>query len=412
MRSALFKRLGPAPLAILLAGLLIFQSGCQSFSIAPSQAREIRAVIARYQEALSQRSSEKLFALLGGTIQVDGMTDEMSRAGLKAGMHWPPAAITRFQILSISKTKGGLDVKAAFYFSNAVLQERLGLDESLRIRTIDPVPVWKTPEARVIHPFSSPFVEANGLLFVRARVNERTGFFLFDTGSSGLLLNKEYFSSDSRNELPGFTSTVQGIKPRRGTCGVRSFGWGQLHVEGIRGQLHDFSMMETAAISPLLGAIGHEQLKKCAVVFDWKNRRLDVRTADGNSTGPRGAKAVIPFSYFLHAPSFSIRIGETTKRVIFDSGAQINLLPNLDGMEGHFRKIDAVTKISDGGKLGKETALLGLADETWIGGVRYQDLPYAVFEVPYLSGQGILGSPLIQRGLLEINFPKKTLSLW
>ncbi|MCX6971468.1 MAG: pepsin/retropepsin-like aspartic protease family protein [Verrucomicrobia bacterium] len=412
MRSSLFERFGLAPLATLLAGLLVFQSGCQSLSIAPSQARGIRAVIGRYQEALNQRSAEKLFALLGETIQVDGMTDEMSRAGLKAGMHWPPAAITRFQILSISKTRGGLDVKAAFYFSNAVLQERLGFDDSLRIRTIDPVPVWKTPEAQVIHAFSSPFAEANGLMFVRARVNERTGFFLFDTGSSGLLLNKEYFSSDSRNELPGFTSTVQGIKPRWGTCGVRSFGWGQLHVEGIRGQLHDFSMMETPAISPLLGAIGHEQLKKCAVVFDWKNRRLDVRTADGNSTGPRSAKAVIPFSYFLHAPSFPIKIGETTRRVIFDSGAQINLLPNVDGIESHFHKIDAVTKISDGGKLGKETALLGLADETWIGGVRYQDLPYAVFEVPYLSGQGILGSPLIQRGLLEINFPKKTLSLW
>ena len=412
MRSSLFERLGIATLTTILAGLLVFQSGCQSISIAPSQAREIRALIGRYQEALNQRSSENLFALLGKTIQVDGMTDEMSRAGLKAGMHWPPAAITRFQILSISKTRGGLDVKAAFYFSNAVLQERLGFDDSLRIRTIDPVPVWKTPETQVIHPFSSPFVEASGLIFVRARVNERTGFFLFDTGSSSLLLNKEYFSSDSRNELPGFTSTVQGIKPRWGTCGVRSFGWGQLHVEGIRGQLHDFSMMETPAVSPLLGAIGYEQLKKCAVVFDWKNRRLDVRTADGNSTGPRGAKAVIPFSYFLHAPSFSVKIGEASRRVIFDSGAQINLLPNIDGIESHFHKIDAVTKISDGGKLGKETALLGLADETWIGSVRYQDLPYAVFEVPYLSGQGILGSPLIQRGLLEINFPKKTLSLW
>ena len=263
----------------LVAGLLLFQSGCQSLSMAPSQKREIRAVLVRYQEALNQRSPEKLFSLLAENVRVEGMTDELSRAGLKAGMYWPPSPITDFQILSLSQMGGEAEAKVAFYLLNAVLQMQIGFDESLRIRTIDPVPLWKTPQAKISKPFSSPFVANKGLMFVRARVNRQTGFFLVDTGSSNLLLNKKYFLAESRNEMPGLTSTVRGIKPRLGTSEVRSFQWGNLHVEGIRGQLHDFSAMEAPAITPLLGAVGHEQLKNCAVVFDWKNHQIGVRPA-------------------------------------------------------------------------------------------------------------------------------------
>ena len=399
----------------LVAGLLLFQSGCQSLSMAPSQKREIRAVLVRYQEALNQRSPEMLFGLLAGNIRVEGMTDELSREGLKAGMYWPPSPITDFQILSLSQTGGEIEVKAAFYISNAVLQMRIGFDEALRIRTIDPVPLWKTPQAKVSKPFFSPFVANKGLMFVRARINKRTGFFLVDTGSSNLLLNKKYFLAEAQNELPGLTSTVRGIKPRWGSCEVRSFQWGELHTGGIRGQLYDFSAMEAPVITPLLGAVGHEQLKNCAVVFDWKNQQIGVRTAAdgaGTSEHSRSPMAVVGFAYFLHAPAFPVRIGSTTCRVIFDSGAQINLIPNLSGIESHFRKVEAATKISDGGQAGRETAAMGLIDETWIGGVRYQNLPFAVFDVPYLSRQGIIGSPLVQMGLVEVNFPKKTISLW
>ena len=166
--------------------------------MAGSRKREIRAVVVRYSEALNQRSAEKLFGLLSDKIQVEGMTDELSRAGLKAGMHWPPSAIMRSQILSISR----------------------------------------------------------------------------------------------------------------------------------------------------------------------------------------------------------------------NSGAQINLVPNLNGIESHFRRVESGTKISDGGEYGRQTALLGFIDATSIGGIRYQHFPFAVFEVPYLSGQGIIGSPLVQKSRLEINFPKKSITIW
>ncbi len=395
--------------SLLLAGVLFFLGGCQTIPSASRQ--EIRSVLADYREALNSHSAEKLALLLAEQITVDGMTDELSRAGLAAGMFWPPYRITGIQILSLSPKAGGPEAIAALSISKGVLLMRIGFDENFRIRTIDPVPLWKTASPGAPQAFSSTFTENRGLLFVRARLNDRDGFFLLDTGSSDILLNKKYFSPDSVKEMPGVTATVHGIKPHLGRTAIHSFQWEKLRLRDLRGQLHDFSFMETPAISPLLGAIGFEQLKKCAVLFDWEHRKILVRPAGEKGPAAR-PKTVIPFTFFQHVPAFSVRIGDRTIPMIFDSGAQINLLPGLDGLENHFHGIPAVTKISDGGLLGKETVRLGVMDEIQLGTIRFQDLPFAVFDVPYLSGHGIIGSPLLEVGPVEINFVRKTLSIW
>jgi len=397
------------PVSLFLAGTLFFLGGCQT--IPSASKREIRSVLADYREALNSHSAEKLALLLAEQITVDGMTDELSRAGLASGMFWPPSRITGLQILSLSCKAGGTEAITALSISKGVLLMRIGFDEKFRIRTIDPVPLWKTAAPKAPPAFSSTFTGSRGLLFVRARLNDRDGFFLLDTGSSDFLLNKKYFSPDSVKEMPGVTATVHGIKPHLGRAAIHSFQWEKLRLKDLRGQLHDFSFMETPAVSPLLGAIGFEQLKKCAVLFDWEHRKILVRPAGEKGPAAR-PQTVIPFTFFQHVPAFPVRIGNRNLPMIFDSGAQINLLPRLEGLENHFREIPAVTRISDGGLLGKETARLGVVDEIQLGAMRFQDLPFAVFDVPYLSGHGILGSPLLEAGPVEINFVQKTLSVW
>ncbi|MFZ4775169.1 MAG: aspartyl protease family protein [Terrimicrobiaceae bacterium] len=402
---------------LFLTALALVQSGCQSLPVPSAEKSTIRGVLRAYREALNNRSVEGLFAIMSDRIQIDGMTDELSRAGLKAGMHWPPSRITDIQIYSMTRQPGGTRAKVAFSLSGAALFMQIGFDEQQRIRTIDPLVVWENPGARISKAFSSPFKESNGLMFVRAKVNGQNGFFLLDTGSSGLLLNTRYFSSDFPKELPGLVTTVHGIKPHLGRAGVRDFQWGEIQANGIRGQLHDFSNMENSSISPLLGAIGYEQLKNCAVFFDWKNRSVEVRPSGkgpARSAGKtlRPPQAVVGFTYFLHAPAFAVKIGGKSIPMLFDSGAQINLIPSLNGVEKNFHELESQTRISDGGQIGKESAQLGVIDETLIGGIRYQSLPFAVYGVPYLSGQGIIGNPILEKGAVELDFVKKTISIW
>jgi len=394
---------------LLATAVLSFFVGCQT----PGSVlrREIRTTLAGYRQALNARSFERLEPLLSDEVRVEGMTDELSRAGLKAGMQWPTSRIADMQILRLSGKPGAMEARVALYLARGVLMLRIGFDSRGQIRSIDEAPLWKPHGAVVKGRFRSAFVGSNGLMFVKGTVNSRSGYLLLDTGSSDLLLNSQYFSPDTREGMPGIISTVHGLKSQPKRAFVHELKWGNLVARDIRGQLHDFSQMESPGITPLLGAIGFEQLRNSLVAFDWKSRTVDV-SASGKGGGNPAPRATVRFSYFLHAPVLFARIGEKTYPMLLDTGAQVNVLPQLAGLGLHFRRLDVSTKISDGGNVADGPSPLGVVDETVVGGIRYRNMPFAILEVPYLAGNGILGSPALQAGRVEIDYPMRTVSFW
>lgn len=400
--TRLFSMVRFAALALALVAL----GACQS--VPPAQKRAVRTTLEAYRAALNAKSYDSLAPLLSDRIRIEGMTDELSRAGLKAGMQWPPTRITGLQIYQLTSRDGLPEARVGLEIQGGVLLMRVGFDARGRIRTIDDSPLWKPRGAVVRAAFDSPFVTERGLLFVRASADRREGWFLVDTGSSDLLLNQNYFSPLKELALPGIVSTVHGIASNPGRGRVAEFRWGGLSLRNAIGQLHDFSEMETAANRPLLGAIGFEQLRKFVVTFDWTARTISVAPKR-----PAGSpRATVHFGYFLHTPAFTVEIGGVKVPVVFDSGAAVNMLPHLDGIDAHFRPLNLQTKLSDGGRTGQGAVAFGLIDATRLGGQTYRDMPFAIYDVPYLGGHGIIGSPLIQSGRLEIDFPNRTLSLW
>lgn len=209
----------------------------------------------------------------------------------------------------------------------------------------------------------------------------------------------------------GMMSTVHGLSAHPARAFVQELKWGGLAAREIRGQLHEFSQMEKPEISPLLGAIGFEQLRNSTVSVDWRARTVGV-SVSGTEAGPTSPRAVIPFSYFLHTPVLYATIGQTTFPMLLDTGAQVNLLPKSDGLDTHFQRLKGLTKISDGEKTGEAASPIGIVDEMRVGGILFRDMPFAIFDVPYLKGNGILGSPLFQDRRVKIDFPKKTVSIW
>ena len=395
--------------ALLAAAALAFLAGCQT----PGSAgrHEIRATLDAYRQALNGRSFERLEPLLSDEIRVDGMPDELSRAGLRAGMQWPPSRIGDLQILKVSGLPEALEARVALYMERRVLMLRIAFDSRWRIRSIDDAPLWKSRRVVVKDPFVSPFVVSSGLAFVRGKVNGRSGYLLLDTGSSDLLLNTKYFSPEAAQGMPGLVATVHGLQKQPRRAMVKSLQWGNLVARDIRGQLHEFSQMEAPGIVPLLGAIGFEQLRNSVIAFDWKGRTVEV-SASGIGAGHPAPRATVPFSYFLHAPVIPVRIGERTWPMVLDSGAQVNLLPRLDELGQHFCRLAGDTTISDGGQPGERPSPLGIVDRVAVGGILYREMPFAIFEVPYLGGNGILGSPVFQNGRVEIDYPRKRVSLW
>lgn len=392
--------------AVLLLGVMVGHSGCQS--LPPAKKREIRDSLEGYRTALNERSFDRLAPLLAEEVRVDAMPGDLSLAGLRAGMHWPPSPVSRVQILKLTGSPEAPVARIALYVRGGALLLRVGFDGAGRIRSIDDDPLWKPRGAVLRAPFTSPLVTCKGLPFVKGTVNGRSGFLLVDTGSSDLLLNSRIFSAEKNLGMPGIVSTVHGISPNAGRAAVRDLRWGNLTARGISGQLHDFQQMESPEISPLLGAIGFEQLRNSVVTFDWNAKAISLAA----KSRPASPAASLRFQFFLHAPALTARIGGKSHRMVFDSGAAVNTLPSLAETAPHFRPWAASAKMSDGGRTGTADVPLGTIDAVQIGGITYRDMPFVIHEVPFLGGHGILGTPLLQAGRLEIDFPQQTVSLW
>ena len=266
-------------------------------------------------------------------------------------------------------------------------------------------------------PFTSPFVAVDGLPFVKATIDGRSGYFLFDTGSSCLLLSKKYYKPAVMPGNPGISATVNGISRPDGALPIRSLEWGSLHAKDLIGELHDFSRMEHPEITPLLGAISHKEIKNSSVAFDWKRRTIQVFPTqhDGSRKALPGegpATVTIPFTYFLHMPLLNAQIGSKNYGLLFDSGAQMDILPDTNRLSGHFRQVGFLSGFSSGGAPTSAHVPLGTLDRLTIGEAEYLGFPFAIYRIPYLQGNGMVGTPLLQHGRVEINFRSCQISIW
>lgn len=399
-----------------LAGVLLL-SACQTSRIGGGEKEQIKNSLRGFQNAINARSFDQLDPVLSAEVQVDGLPGEMSRAGLKAGLPWTPSRVEGIQILSATKSPQGVETKVVLCMGRNGLPLKIGFDPAGKIRSIDADPLWKPEEASVPAAFSSRFVVSGGLLFVKATVDNKTGYFLFDTGSSHLLFNKKYFTANTEPGLTGISASIHGLKQPGGLVQVRSLRWEGLRTSNQIGELHDFSHMERPAVSPLLGAISHAEVKNLAVAFDGKRKIIQVHPVhrDGSRSRIEGEPpptAIVPFTYFLHLPNFTARIGGKDVPLLFDSGAQMNLLPDLAGLENHFRPFGELRGLSDGGEPQKVAAVTGAMDRLSLGAVTYRWLPFVIHPLPYFGGKGMLGVPLFQQSRMEINFPARRILLW
>lgn len=403
-----------------MAGALALLLGLAACQVAPptrEQRVQIRETVGGFQRAVNARSYPQLSALLAPEVQVAGLPPEMSVEGLKRGLVWLDQPIGETQLLSTTRNPDGVDARVALYSRGRVMVLRMGFDDRGKIRLIESDPLWATPRPEMPATFTSDFVAVGNLMFVKGSVNGRSGYFLFDTGASGLLLNAKYFKAQPGDGVPtGIAGSVSGIRRRLGRAEVQSLQWGGLKMGGVTGELREFSLLEKPAIAPLLGAISYEEVKDCAVSIDWRTRKIQIfaTNADGSKKVRAGGPAPdVSFSFpmFSHVPMIKVGIGEKEYSLLLDTGAETNMLPDKLALDGHF-KPQGLVKISDGTAASGSTGLAGVVKEVSLGDAVFRNVPFTIYRTPYLSNKGFLGAPLLQQGRWEINFRSRQISIW
>lgn len=180
---------------------------------------------------------------------------------------------------------------------------------------------------------SVPFDFRNGLIYIKGAVDGREGWFLLDTGSPEMILNRQYFT-DSLLPMPaemgytGINGRMEGVNIRR----MRNLQVGAFTLRNFVAMVMPEPEADYEDGLPVLGSIGYNTIRDFEVCFRMQQRNLLLIKTDslGNYTAASvqqpPVKYAAPFEMRRHIPVVMMNIGEHALRMGIDCGAANNVL--------------------------------------------------------------------------------------
>ena len=202
-----------------------------------------------------------------------------------------------------------------------------------------------------------PFQLLGRLITVQARINGIEGTFIFDTGASGLLLNKRYTSTLVKSIDKNAYSSL-GSTPHLGQTSLDSFYLRQLVFNDILADIVDISSIEDKRKEKITGLIGYSIFKDFEVFIDYPFRQIILTRVDkkGRRLDPFGISELpadsMDFKLFKHAIVMEGKVNGETLKFTLDTGAEFNLLDSRvsNSVLHNFNIIRRITMIGIGDK--------------------------------------------------------------
>ena len=176
-----------------------------------------------------------------------------------------------------------------------------------------------------------PLKQAGHLLLLEARIDNETGNFIFDTGSSKLVLNSTYFRKYTCIECGdrgGITGGLAGVKQTK----VTRIQFSGLTYSNVMVDVADLGHIENRRGVKILGLLGLSLLKNMEIVIDIIHSELHLYRLDrsGNriSQGTKEFKADIRQKLQVSQDVLFVnsQIGGKTLSFCLDTGAESNVI--------------------------------------------------------------------------------------
>jgi predicted aspartyl protease len=267
-----------------------------------------------------------------------------------------------------------------------------------------------------------PLKRAGRLLLMEARIDNETGNFIFDTGSSKLVLNNTYFRKYLTMEAGargGVTGNVSGVRQTK----VSRIQISDLSYGNIIADMADLGHIENRRGVKILGLFGFSLLKDMEIVIDVNHNELRLYRLGKNgiriNTADREFKADITQKIQIYQDIVFVnpRIGGKLLSFCLDTGAESNVLNSASPK----KVISTVSITRRSGLVGagrpQAEALYGSLNDFMLGDQQIPQMQAIITNLEDMSAaygftiDGMLGFDFFEKGEICINLVKQEIKI-
>jgi len=266
-----------------------------------------------------------------------------------------------------------------------------------------------------------PLKRAGRLFLIEARIDGQVGNLIFDTGASGLVLNKTYFRKYAGDEKPA-GGGITGSSEKIIRTVVKRIEISDLYYENVAADLFDLGHIENKRGIKILGLFGLNMIDNFEVIFDANNSELQLIRIDkqGNRLDPQSTVNKYDFTQNMET-KYNImlvkaKIGDKILNFCLDTGAESNVISSDVS-----KKVMSTIQINRRSGMGGAGAasvevLYGTMKEFEFGNQQFGGMQTVVTSLDVMcesygcSIDGMLGYDFWQKGIFCFNFRKNEIS--
>jgi hypothetical protein len=287
-------------------------------------------------------------------------------------------------------------------------------------------PVWLFPNRsdEPLGDFQSitiPLKRAGKLFLIEARIDDQVGNLIFDTGASGLVLNKTYFRKYAAFEKSA-GGGITGASDKIYRTVVKRIDISGLYYEDVAADLTDLGHIENRRGVKILGLFGLNMIGQFEVVFDAISSELHLYRTDKQGNRLISLASGFKFEVTQNMETnhnimlIKGKIGDKILNFCLDTGAESNVISSDVP-----KKVMSTIQISRRSEMGGAGAasvdvLYGTMKEFEFGNHQFGIMPTVVTNLEAISEaygctiDGLLGYDFWQKGIFCFNIRKSEIS--
>lgn len=256
---------------------------------------------------------------------------------------------------------------------------------------------WSSPKDTLLIPFT---VGEAGRIYIKARVNDTTGLFLFDTGSDLCIVNETLVKNPVESSEDHMITDAQGISQRKKQVIIDRLQISDIVCKEVLfwpadsaswGQKGMFKGKEE-----VLGIIGNTFITNFVWDFDMLSHTITLTRA-AHALNPINEETILPFQFVDKHWKFPVSINGEEKLILLDFGHTTPLQVEETVLKDKHTKYGSIKSISESAlahtladSMQKDSVFYFLAKNISLGNQSFDSL--FCFEKAYSS---LLGMPFI-----------------